>query len=204
MWFFLSCSQQVTLHDSLDFYEGQPTHLRPLPLSEVPKGLPNLQAETCGQCHQQIYQEWKMSSHSKAWDKDPQFQAELNKPRSGGSDVKWLCMNCHTPLIQQQSSVVVSLNGGLDQPNYINNPLYDKTLQEEGVTCAACHVKDGVILGSSETVDAPHPVQQSESLQTSKVCLDCHQAVDYFEELNLACFFNTGKEHSLGPYKDQP
>jgi hypothetical protein len=52
------------------------------------------------------------------------------------------------------------------------NPDFDAGLQHEGVTCAACHVRNGRIVGVLGIVDAPHPVQQLDN--PNEVCVRCH------------------------------
>ena len=188
------------MKESLEWYEQQPTHLRPNSFSETPSGLVGMQAEDCGVCHQAIYEEWKVSTHQKAWT-DPQFQAELHKESSG--NVQWMCVNCHTPTIQQLSELVVDATEGLDRPMTVTNPLFDASFQAEGVSCAGCHVRDGVVYGPFGDTVAPHPVKKGEHLLSSSVCLDCHQAEVTFTELQLACAFSTGREHAQGPYQEQ-
>ena len=73
----------------------------PLPYQAVPKGLASLRAADCGVCHQEIYQEWQVSTHAHALS-DRQFQAEMHKSPA----VSWLCLNCHTPLEKDRKSVV--------------------------------------------------------------------------------------------------
>ena len=147
LFLLVGCTPEPTVADSEAFYESQPEYLRPIPVSNIPDGIENIDAKTCGGCHQEIYQEWLLSSHSKAWMGDPQFQAELHKKREDGGTVSWMCVNCHTPNIQQLSQLVVGLDGGLQRPILIDNPLFDKQFQKDGVSCAGCHVRDGVILG---------------------------------------------------------
>src|SRR5262245_54806779 len=53
-----------TLEDARAFFAAQPRFLRPLPHSEVPEGLVDLRAESCGVCHVEIYKEWKVSTHA--------------------------------------------------------------------------------------------------------------------------------------------
>jgi hypothetical protein len=45
----------------------------------------------------------------------------------------------------------------------------------EGVTCAACHVRDGVVIGARAAPGAPHPVAVSAELSDSRFCATCHQ-----------------------------
>ena len=188
------------MEEALKWYEQQPTYLRPNPFSQIPQGLVGIQAEDCGVCHQKIYEEWKISTHQKAWT-DPQFQAELHKEATG--DVQWMCVNCHTPTIQQLSTLVVGIKGSLDQPLVMDNPSFDPSFQAEGVSCAGCHVRDGVIYGPFGDTVAPHPVKKGEHLLSSSICLDCHQAEVTFSEVQLACAFGTGREHEQSEYQDQ-
>jgi len=187
------------------FYRSQPDYLSPVVLgAEVPAGLPDVRASTCGACHQEIYAEWKLSTHAHAWLDDLQFQAELHKPRPDGGDVTWMCVNCHTPLEAQLPRLVTGLRDGrLGQPIYVDNPSYDEALQLEAITCATCHVRDGVVLGPFGDTSAPHPTARSEHLVTEEVCTRCHQAEADFPELVLACSFSTGREFAASPQADE-
>jgi hypothetical protein len=189
------------LQRSIAFSQTQPIFLRPAEADAVPDGITDLKASSCGACHTEIYEEWRISTHARAWADDPQFQAELHKPRANGSDVTWMCRNCHTPLRSQQPELVVGLqNEALDRPIYETNPHFDAELQQDAITCASCHVRDGVVLGPFGDSAAPHPVKKSDQLLSNEVCTDCHQAKAWFEELALACVFNTGTEFEDGPY----
>ncbi|MEL6346539.1 MAG: multiheme c-type cytochrome [Myxococcota bacterium] len=189
-----------TLADARAFYAAQPQMLRPFPYTPTPAGLTDLRAETCGSCHQEIYAEWTVSTHAHAWEGDPQFQAELHKSTQPDSDVGWMCVNCHTPLENQLPKLVGRLEGGArNQPVYVDNPNFDRALQLEAITCAGCHVRDGVILGPWGDSAAPHPVKKSERLLSADACTQCHQANAHFPELTLACMFNTGEEWANSP-----
>ncbi|MEK6786984.1 MAG: multiheme c-type cytochrome, partial [Nitrospirota bacterium] len=63
-----------------------------IPFQKIPDGLASLKAESCGQCHREIYEEWKTSIHAHAYE-DPFFQAYWKKDKN-----IWVCLNCHTPL----------------------------------------------------------------------------------------------------------
>ena len=182
------------------FYDSQPIYLRPVVDTPVPAGLPDLRAATCGVCHTEIYAEWRISTHARAWMDDAQFQAELAKSRKG-KDVGWMCVNCHTPVVAQLPRLVTGLVGGdLGRPVYVDNPAHDPTLQLEAITCATCHVRDGVIGGVYGDGEAPHPVRVDPGLRTVDVCTRCHQATATFPDQNLACVFDTGGELAAGPY----
>ncbi len=185
------------------FYEARDVFERPHPYTPVPKGLPNMQAETCGACHQEIYKEWAVSTHRRAWLDDAQFQKELEKSRGAhaepgqhADDVSWLCVNCHTPLVNQLPQVVVGLeDGDIGKPIYADNPEFDEGLQEDAITCATCHVREGVVHGPyGDGSAAPHPVAKGEWLLSEENCVRCHQAERVYTEKTLGCFFSTGAE----------
>lgn len=190
-----------TLAAAKTFYQSKPLYLRPFPQTRVPTGLADLRAKTCGSCHKAIYEEWRVSTHARAWLDDAQFQEELAKSRRGPKDVTWMCINCHTPLVNQLPKLVVGLNkGDLGQPIYATNPIYDAALQKDAITCAVCHVRDGVVLGPYGNTKAPHPVRKDPQLLSAQICLRCHQATATFPELTLACVFNTGQELAKSRY----
>ncbi|MFN3201238.1 MAG: multiheme c-type cytochrome [Bradymonadia bacterium] len=190
----------LTVETARAFYAAQPRYLHPVDPGGTPKPLADLRAATCGQCHVDIYNEWKTSTHAHAWLDDAQFQEELKKSTQPSNDVGWMCVNCHTPLLEQRPQLVVALkDGALNQPIYVENPTYDEALQLEAITCATCHVRDGVIVGPYGDTPAPHPVKKGEVLTTSQLCMKCHQAVARFDALNLLCAFNTGHELAESP-----
>ncbi len=187
------------------FYEARPVFEQPVPHSEVPSGLASMTAESCGACHRSIYEEWKISTHARAWLDDAQFQEELAKSRSeppheNTGDVGWLCVNCHTPMMNQLPELVVGLeDGDISKPIYEKNPYFDAVLQKDAITCASCHVRDGKVLGPYGSENAPHPVEKSERILTEQVCVECHQAEQLYPPQNLGCFFSTGEEWKASP-----
>jgi hypothetical protein len=179
------------------FYATLPQFQQPLAMNQTtPAGLPDLRAETCGACHTEIYNEWKISTHARAWEDDAQFMEELHKSRTNNGDVGWMCINCHTPVANQQPELVVGLKDGkLNSPIYVKNPAFDAKMQLEAITCATCHVRDGVILGPrGDATHSPHPVRRHDPLVTEATCTRCHEAQAVFPDINLGCFFGTGTE----------
>jgi hypothetical protein len=187
------------------FAASQPEYLRPFPYTPVPAGLPDLRPETCGACHREIYEEWRVSTHARAWE-DPQFQAELRKQVAADSlgrptDASWTCVNCHIPLENQHERQVVGLEDDLlNRPVYAPNRRFAPELVDQAIGCATCHVRDGVIHGPDADVKAPHPTVQDPALRTTSPCVRCHQAEASFPQIDLACMFRTGTELSEGPY----
>lgn len=142
-----------------------------LPINiEVPKGLSSIRAKDCAICHIEIYNEWTTSQHSMAWT-DPYFRADFVFDGS-----KQICLNCHTPLANQQENLVL----GFTDRNRLNpilkpNINFDPELQGEGVTCAVCHIKDGKIVGPFNSRSAPHEVVVDRSMTSGmKPCIRCH------------------------------
>jgi len=154
-----------------------------------------LSAKDCGVCHTEIYAEWAQSVHASAW-VDPQFQAELHKDPGVG----WLCLNCHTPLTNQQQWLVTE-SGTVRDPDVIANPTFDASLQNEGITCLGCHWTEGGIASVHSDVNAPHKTVYTPSLTTDAVCTSCHQAKARLEDA-LVCHFNTGEEKSDAGIKE--
>ncbi len=159
------------------------------PLAAPLPGTTGLSAASCGGCHAEIAAEWRASTHAHAW-VDAQFQQELAKD----PQVAWLCINCHTPLANQQAQLSVP-GATVRSPVQGANPLFDPALQAEGVTCLSCHWRPEGIATPHANVAAPHPTVFDPELRTEASCTGCHQAVARLEDA-LVCTFNTGAEWS--------
>lgn len=133
----------------------------------LPSPLTTLSAKECGGCHQDIFEEWRTTMHSKAWT-DPYFQTDW---RFDGSPQ--VCKNCHIPLDRQQEHRVTGFRDAAKwHPILEPNPGFDAQLQHEGVTCAACHLREGRLAGPRGDAGAPHPV--SRFADPNAVCVRCH------------------------------
>ncbi len=167
-----------------------------IPNQQVPKGLNSLSSKACGQCHTDHYQEWQTSTHSMAW-KDLQFQAEIKKETS-----PYMCINCHIPLQNQQEFMVTGLkDDDIYQPIKVKNPEFDAELQQEGINCAACHVRNGAVMAMEVSHRAPHASVANPSHLSEQLCIGCHNAVAVVTP-ELVCTFETGDEWKAGPYAD--
>jgi len=126
-----------------------------------------LGARDCSICHQAFYDEWRTTIHSQAWT-DPYFQVDWQF-----DDAQDICRLCHTPLDRQQPYTILGYRDKDKwKPILAENPDFDPELQHEGVTCAACHYREGEIVGVLGTTRAPHPVKQLEN--PNQVCIRCH------------------------------
>lgn len=161
----------------------------PIPHQAIPAGLQSLSAAECGVCHPDHYLEWKQSTHAVAW-QDLQFQAELRKENI------IFCINCHTPLQNQQEFIVKgTLNGDYSRPVKEKNPHFDRALQLESITCATCHVRNGQVIGTQGLGTAPHATNKDVEFLSETICLGCHNVVDVVNP-TLVCTFETGDEWS--------
>jgi len=162
-----------------------------IPFQQVPAGIDSLRAEACGTCHKEIYEEWKTSIHSQAY-QDPFFQAYWTRDKH-----VWVCLNCHSPLENQQPTLIKNIpRQRVEQSPQLPNPHYDPEYQKEGVTCAACHVRDGTILGPFDDSVAPHPTRFDPSFRTTQVCYRCHNVIS-----GPAQFYNVGPCGTYSEYE---
>jgi hypothetical protein len=168
---------------------------RAVPYDKPVQGIPGIRAEQCGSCHQAIYEEWKTSYHSKSY-VDPFFQAYWRKDKH-----IWICLNCHTPMQPQQPWLIKGLEGGkIHRPIKEDNPNFDEAFQQEGITCASCHVRDGVIEGPFEDSRAPHPTRYAARFRTTDICFTCHQVPSGPFQFYNGGPCSTFPEFEAGPY----
>lgn len=132
----------------------------------LPPGFRSLSYQECVRCHDGVHAGWKLSMHSVSW-VDPEVQevwSHLGKPGQ--------CHDCHLPLAEARR---------LPREGVAS---YDLGLAAEGVTCAACHVRDGTILaphkGGTRNPKSkpPHPVRHEPGLDGVDFCGACHQSRD--------------------------
>ncbi len=166
-------------------------YAKAIPYQKTPEGIDSLRAESCGTCHREIYEEWKTSIHAGAYE-DPFFQAYWKRDRN-----IWICLNCHTPLENQQPTLIKEIpRGRVEKAIQVPNPHYDPEYQKEAITCAACHVREGVIMGPFDDSVAPHPTKFDPSFRTAQVCYRCHNVVS-----GPAQFYNVGPCGTYAEYE---
>ena len=143
----------------------------PLPPQRVPVGLASVSAVQCALCHAEIHDEWRRTDHAEAFT-SPLYQVDL---RDQGSP--YVCAYCHTPLVAQRAEVVEGIR--FFWPSLVAdstpNPGYDPALEAEGVTCAACHLRDGAMVGGHDIEgEAPHAVRYDPGFDSVEMCRPCH------------------------------
>jgi hypothetical protein len=141
----------------------------PVEIGDLPHGLANLSAQGCNACHFAAHESWSSSTHATghASSRFVAAVADLGTPA---------CTVCHLPIASQQPDLLVFDADDINRPVGRINPSWNATLRTEGVTCAACHVRDGLVIGAEPaTGAAPHPIGWSPELRDSKICATCHQ-----------------------------
>lgn len=131
-----------------------------------PPGL-GLSAADCVQCHETVVQQWQGSRHAVAGTNPTFWQSWTRYP------LGW-CVQCHAPLAEAQRATL----GGVARPGAFLRPAEPRGLWTEGVTCAACHLRDGVVLSSrapTAAAEAAHPVRHEPRLGTADACAGCHE-----------------------------
>lgn len=185
------------INQQTPIYQLNPNTAQFIPQQQVPEGLNSLKAQECGLCHIEIYQEWQQTLHAKAYH-DPYFQAYLKKDKQDPT-----CLVCHTPLANQAQELLVT-EDNFKTLTRVKNPEFDPELQSEGVTCAACHVRDGIIYGPypKQDLDAPHPVAFDEKFLQKTICLECHEVPANDFSLLKEGICSTGSESQSGPWAE--
>lgn len=181
--------------------------LRPVPLQGgAPEGFSSLEASlqpaTCGTCHAQQYEDWKTTIHSGAF--SPGLAGQLVNWEGYNYETVRSCLACHAPL-SEQSAQVPDTSGAL-----VPNPVFDASLQQNGLVCAACHVRgwqrygpprrDGSLTAAPP--GSPHGgAVRTAYFEDSRFCSGCHQFE--FPAPNGKSLQNTFEEWEASRYAEK-
>ncbi len=159
-------------------------------------GIERYYPEACGTCHTRQYEDWAGARHARSVGPGLTGQLDPNiRPAFAAS-----CYRCHAPL-KAQGEMVAS---GDNRDEYVKNPAFDERLKATGVSCAVCHLRDGVIYGPGPPADPAqedpaHKTAQKELFSKSEFCAPCHQ-LDSGYKLNGTPLMNTYAEWSRSSY----
>lgn len=134
--------------------------LRPLTRVRPPASISSLSAAACGTCHAAVYRQWMGSRHRGS------FTNRIFAVSFREEPMRW-CVYCHAPLPEQANAI------GQSRVAFAATPLV-----AEGVNCAVCHVRDGLILSArtpSRAGRSAHPMREERQLAQSEFCGGCHQ-----------------------------
>jgi hypothetical protein len=117
----------------------------------VERGVKSPESERCGDCHRDIYHEWKNSPHARSFTSTA-FKEETN-------DYQFtFCLGCHVPETIFTDNRV--------EPRKVN--------PAEGVNCNSCHLNDCKLSGPTPA-RGPHPISERNPFyKTSELCGKCH------------------------------
>lgn len=148
--------------------------------------------ESCKACHSVQFDDWSASLHSGSVSPGLLTQITANTAPAFVQS----CTFCHAPAIEQTKSVEAD-------SATITNLDYDDRLFNSGVSCAACHMRAGVINGPPEPSprvgEAPHESKENLLFESAEFCAACHQ-MDRGYELNGKVLTNTYREWKESSY----
>lgn len=153
----------------------------------------SLDPQSCGTCHPAQYADWKTSLHARSM--GPGVAGQLVDMIRTDPASALDCQRCHGPLAEQQ----------------VANPAFDRSLQSQGLVCAACHVRgwerfgppkrDGRLEGDLPRDRAPHNgATRTAAFLRSEFCRGCHQFAEDGFALNGKLLENTYEEWRASPY----
>jgi hypothetical protein len=161
----------------------------------------SLYPEQCGVCHPQQYRDWQTTIHSQAM--SPGIYGQMVNMADTDPATYTLCASCHTPLSEQLPFLEVD---GAYRPN----PHFDVKLQQAGLTCAGCHVRQHRRFGPPRRPELP-PLEPetklphggftvSKAYEDSAFCSPCHQFQPTGFALNDKLIENTYEEWRQSRY----
>jgi hypothetical protein len=173
-----------------------PAHFSPLEAS--------LEPQQCGICHPQQYQDWQTTLHSHAM--SPGVYGQMVEMADSDPATYTICASCHTPLSEQLPFLEAA-------GSYRDNPDFDAKLQQAGLTCAGCHVRQHQRFGPPrrpelpplpEDVKLPHGgYTASTAYEDSAFCKPCHQFKPTDFALNDKLLENTYEEWRQSRYAQE-
>lgn len=164
----------------------------------------SLYPEDCGRCHPQHYEDWQASLHRRSM--GPGVMGQLRDMAVSDPAGATQCATCHAPL-HEQLPVIPHAEGV--RPNSD----FDARLQQEGLVCAACHVRQHQRFGPPRRPDQPPPpagtalphggFSAQVAFQQAEFCQGCHQFPADGFALKGKLIENTYAEWRQSPYAQQ-
>lgn len=192
----------------LEGYWARPLASQGMPPARASPLEASLEPKACGACHAAQFGDWKKSLHSLAM--GPGIMGQLVNMPARATDEHQDCIRCHAPLKEQAESLVVFLatgqkgDGGITQAKEVKYPLH-----EQGLTCAACHMRgyqrygpprrDGALADAAASL--PHNGWiGTPAFEDSRFCAACHQFEKDAYALNGKLLENTYEEWKASRY----
>ena len=164
----------------------------------------SLHPEDCALCHRQQFNDWKTSLHSRSM--GPGIYGQLLNMQANNPATYTICATCHTPLSEQIPHVK-------EGSEYRPNEAFDPELQQAGLICAGCHVRQHQRFGPPRRPELPEPSPEfvqphggftaTTAFQRSEFCKPCHQFAEGAFALNGKLLENTYAEWQASPYAEE-
>ena len=157
-------------------------------------------SQQCGQCHKELYENWKRSLHADASSNAVFHAAYMQVYFVQGERARPACLNCHAPVA------------------YFNNdPKLTQPISREGVSCDFCHSIAEVLPGTPESPQfrfefggvkqgplsdpksSAHKTRFNELYQQSLFCKGCHE----LKSATGVPLITTWSEWQESPYADK-
>jgi hypothetical protein len=160
----------------------------------------SLAPQDCGVCHPAQYQDWQTSLHAQTM--GPEVMGQLVDMLEHSPEEALFCQTCHAPLTEQLPKLQT------DDRSLGENPHYQPALREQGLVCAACHVRQHQRFGPPKRPDAPPSpaviphggFTVTAAFQRSEFCMGCHQFEEDGFALNGKLLQNTHQEWQASRY----
>lgn len=183
---------------------------RPLPpQGEAPASFSPLEASldprACGTCHPRQLQDWQASLHAHAM--GPGLLGQLIDMDPADRESHQACLRCHAPLAEQADQVAAWIAGDVhDVKPSRQDGVPDRPLYNQGLICAACHLRERQIQGpprrdgSGNLNQGSHGgFRSSTAFENSRFCAACHQFEADGFALNGKLLENTFEEWRASP-----
>ena len=161
----------------------------------------SLHPKECALCHRQQFNDWQTSLHSRSM--GPGIYGQLLNMQANNPATYTICATCHTPLAEQ----IPHVKKGSE---YHPNEAFDPELQQAGLVCAGCHVRQHQRFGPPRRPELPTPSPEfalphggftaTTAFQQSEFCKPCHQFAEGAFALNGKLLENTYNEWQASPY----
>ena len=164
----------------------------------------SLHPKECALCHRQQFNDWSTSLHSRSM--GPGIYGQLLNMQANNPSTYTICATCHTPLSEQ----IPHVKKGSE---YHPNEAFDPELQQAGLVCAGCHVRQHQRFGPPRRPELPAPSPEfvlphggftaTPAFQRSEFCKPCHQFAEGAFALNDKLLENTFNEWQASPYAEE-
>lgn len=171
--------------DAAVVFGGELASQGPAPATLTPAQA-SLSAQQCARCHAAQARQWRGSLHAGAMSPGLLAQLVPDGAATLGAPTIAACQRCHAPLAEQleraparpgSAGLAELRESGAARPDSVG---FDEQLRGQGVTCAACHVRQWRRYGpprvAASLAPAPgYPKTEAAIYERSDFCLPCHQ-----------------------------